>query len=233
MAIDIYVLELENAKFYVGQANDVENRFQQHIKGKFSSEWTKLNRPLKIHKIFNTTFTDMSDAMTLENEITIKYMKEYGWQNVRGGDFCTLDIDKLRFLLALKSDFGNELLPIKNEKNYNLKTVGYIFYVLELENNNYFIGTTKNLLLAILNENNKLGSDWTKLHKPIALINVIKITEDKSEIIKQKHNDLVIHFMKKYGFKNVRGGDFYKVDERNHKNKVLNYTDIFIKDRLT
>ena len=72
-----------------------------------------------------------------------------------------------------------------------------------------------------------LGSEWTKIHKPTELINLIKILEFDKEVVRQKHNDLVIHFMKKKGFTKIRGGDFYNVEERNHKNKVINYTNIF------
>ena len=227
MAINIYVLELENNKFYVGQAKDVKARFEQHLKGKLGSDWTKLHKPLKLKKVYKTNFEDMSQAISLENTITIEYMKKFGWENVRGGDFCSLDKEKIRFLLILNSDIGDELLPIRNPKNYNLNEKGFFFFVLLLENNNYYIGSTNGVKLAILNEYNGLGSEWTKINKPIELINYIKINDIDKNIIRRKHNKLVIHFMKKKGFRNVRGGDFYKVDERNHKNKVLNYTDIF------
>jgi predicted GIY-YIG superfamily endonuclease len=230
MNINIYILKLEDNKFYVGQAKNIENRFKQHLKGRQSSEWTKLYKPLEIIKVYETKFNNISEAMPFENRITINCMKKYGWENVRGGDFCSLDKEKIRFLLALNSDLGNEILPIQNPKNYNLIDNGFYFFVLLLENNNYYVGATKSIRLAIINEFNGLGSEWTKIHKPIKLVNLIKIRDSDRNIIKKKHNELVIYFMKKKGFRSVRGGDFYKVVERNHKNKVFNCTNIFNKN---
>ena len=102
MPIDIYVLELEEDKYYIGQTKDVNLRFEQHLKGKLSSEWTKKYKPLRIIEIITTNFTKISEAISLENSITVKYMRKYGWENVRGGDYCTLNIEKLRFLLSAK-----------------------------------------------------------------------------------------------------------------------------------
>jgi len=96
--ISIYVLKLENDKYYVGQSINVKNRLIAHIKGKLSSEWTKKHKPIQEIEIIETNFTNISEAMFLENSITLKYMKKYGWKNVRGGDFVTLNEEKIRFL---------------------------------------------------------------------------------------------------------------------------------------
>lgn len=225
--IKIYILKLEKDKFYVGQSIDIDQRMKLHLKGKLGSEWTKLYKPIKILKIIETTFTESSLAMQIENSITIECMQKYGWRNVRGGDYCTLDVEKLRFLLCVNSDLGNDLLPIENPRNHNVNKKGEFLFVLKLENENFYVGRTKNIKLAILNEFNGLGSEWTKTYKPIELVNLIEITNYEKAKIKDLHNSLVIDYMKKLGFHKIRGGDFYKLDIRNHKNKVLNYTDIF------
>jgi len=156
-------------------------------------------------------------------------MHKYGWKNVRGGDFCTPNEEKLRFLLALNSNIKViDLIPIKisTKLNLNLINTNQLF-TLKCNDNCYFIGRTNNLVIAILNEYNGLGSEWTKIHLPIELISTIEIkTKNKIEI-KKFHNEHVIYYMKKFGFQNIRGGDFFNIDSRNHKNKVLNYTDIF------
>ncbi|MFJ1472713.1 GIY-YIG nuclease family protein [Capnocytophaga cynodegmi] len=227
MNISIYVLKLEEDKFYVGQAKNIKSRFTQHLKGKLSSDWTKKYKPIKIIEVIETEFTEVSQAIGKENEVTVEYMRKYGWKNVRGGDYCSLNEERLRFLLSANTNLGNELLPIKNATDYDSSIDSYVFFVLELEENNYFVGKTTNLKLAVLNEYNGLGSEWTKLYKPIKIISVIDVIDDNETIIRKKHNDLVISYMKSKGFNKVRGGDFYKSDHRNHKNKVLNYTDIF------
>lgn len=229
MNISIYVLKLEGGKFYIGQAKDVSARFSQHLKGKLSSDWTKKYKPIEILEVIETEFTEMSQAIGKENEITIGYMKKYGWKNVRGGDYCSLDEERVRFLLSANTDLGNELLPIANVTNCVPPRNSYVFFVLELEKGNYFVGKTTNLNLAVLNEYNGLGSEWTKLYKPTKIINIIKINEKEEATVRKKHNDLVVSYMKSKGFHKVRGGDFYKSDTKNHKNKVLNYTDIFSK----
>lgn len=226
--ISIYILRLENENFYVGQAIDVEKRLIQHLKGKLSSDWTKMHKPIDIYKQKKTGFNKVEDAIKLENLTTIWCMKRFGWQNVRGGDFCTLDENKLRFLLALNSDIGSEILPIEVSKKYNLTRDKEYIFILELQENKYFVGHTSNIFLAIINEFNGLGSVWTKQYKPVKLLNLYPLLESKiskRELI----NKFVEVSMKKYGFKNVRGGDFFNLDERKHKNKVLNYTGIFKK----
>jgi predicted GIY-YIG superfamily endonuclease len=225
--IKIYVLKLENNKFYVGQSKNIDKRFSMHVKGKQSSDWTKLNRPIEIIYTLETNFTEIHEAMTLENYTTIKFMKQYGWRNVRGGDYCTLDVERLRFLLCANSDMGKEILPIEVNPNVALLSKTEQLFTLELKGNNYFIGRTNNIKLAILNEYNGLGSEWTKKYKPQKLLSILDVSKYENSRIRSLHNSLVINYMKKHDFRRVRGGDFYKNDERNHKNKVLNYTDIF------
>ena len=136
--IKIYILRLENEKYYVGQTVNVKERFKNHKKGKLSSEWTKLHNPIEIIEVIETRFKDVSEAMFLENSITIEFMKKFGWKNVRGGDFCTLNVEKLRFLLCNNSDLGNELLPIPNPKRFNLNYHGVFIFVLKLKMDKYF-----------------------------------------------------------------------------------------------
>jgi hypothetical protein len=85
----IYVLLLESNKYYVGKTNNCNLRLDQHDKGK-GSVWTSLYKPIKMHIIyFNCDDFD-------EDKYTIKYMAEFGIDNVRGGSFCQLDLTKYR-----------------------------------------------------------------------------------------------------------------------------------------
>lgn len=225
--ITIYALLLEDNKYYIGQTKDLEQRMSFHNKGKQGSEWTKKFKPIRVIETIKTNCNNIEEAMAIENATTISYMKKYGWRNVRGGDFCTLDEDKLRFLLTLNSDIYEDLINIKISQDLASYENTHCFFVLKLHGDNYFIGKTNNLKLALLNELNGLGSEWTKMHKPLELLSLFKINSTEKSTVRQLHNDLVINFMKKFGFHKVRGGDFFRADIRNHKNKVLNYTDIF------
>jgi hypothetical protein len=83
----IYVLQLENNKYYIGKTLRPEFRLEQHFNF-IGSEWTKKYKPIKVIEIIPDC--DNYD----EDKYTIKYMEKYGINNVRGGSFCKINIDK-------------------------------------------------------------------------------------------------------------------------------------------
>lgn len=78
--IYIYVLELEDGKYYVGKAKKPRQRFNRHKKG--ASHWTVEHKPISMIETFEST-SDFDEEMT-----TYKYMAKYGIENVRGGSWC-------------------------------------------------------------------------------------------------------------------------------------------------
>lgn len=84
----IYVLRLEQGKYYIGQTVDVDRRYAQHL-GKIDggATWTKIYRPLEIIKTINVV-SGVREASRVENETTIEYAIKYGADNVRGGKYC-------------------------------------------------------------------------------------------------------------------------------------------------
>lgn len=219
--IFIYILKLENNKFYVGQTIDIENRFKCHLKGLQSSEWTRLHKPLEINWFKKTNTFEMKDAIVFENMTTLWCMKKYGYKNVRGGDFCTLNLNRLRFLLALHSDFDHEILPIPYEPKTKISKKNSYVFILRLKNGKFFVSYSNNIILAIINEYNGFGSEWTKLHKPISIYKVFKqIESNNSKSINSVINHFVKNTMREFGAKNVRGGDFYNVNTEKHLTKM-------------
>lgn len=85
--IKLYVLELENGKYYVGQTRNVQQRYLRHSRGK-GANWTKLHKPVGIIKVVNTKITDEHEAAILENQLTFEMAVQYGPDNVRGGGYC-------------------------------------------------------------------------------------------------------------------------------------------------
>lgn len=81
----IYVLQLENSKYYVGKTSNVEKRFIQHLFGKGSS-WTTLHKPLGI--IFNMESSSPFD----EDKYVKEYMAKHGIENVRGGSYSNVHL---------------------------------------------------------------------------------------------------------------------------------------------
>ena len=83
--VNIYVLELQGNKYYVGKTNHTFQRFNQHKSGS-GAKWTQKH---KVKDLF-AFHKDMKD--TDENKITIQMMKKYGVRNVRGGSWTKVNM---------------------------------------------------------------------------------------------------------------------------------------------
>ena len=82
--IYLYVLELQNEKYYVGITHNPERRFKHHKSGK---SFSFINKNLPIINIQKTLLktTDRDRALKLETEKTIELIQKYGIANVYGG----------------------------------------------------------------------------------------------------------------------------------------------------
>ncbi len=88
----LYVLKLEQGKWYVGiTAKTPEVRFWEHKKNIRAAAWTRRYKPLKIYATENLGKIAEVDAKEKEDMITLKFMKEFGINNVRGGHFNDQD----------------------------------------------------------------------------------------------------------------------------------------------
>ena len=77
MKTTVYVLLLEQDKYYIGCSYDYKFRIDKHVNGHGSS-WTKLYGPLKVIELLHDV------DKIVEKDKTLEYMRKYGWQNVRG-----------------------------------------------------------------------------------------------------------------------------------------------------
>ena len=84
---NIYILQLINNKYYIGKTNNPQKRLLNHFQRQ-GSAWTKKYKPIRIEKVINNA--DDFD----EDKWTIKYMKLYGIENVRGGSFCSIQLSE-------------------------------------------------------------------------------------------------------------------------------------------
>ena len=85
----IYVLALQKNKFYVGKTRFPESRIESHFNAlSGGSAWTRKYKPLKVEKIYPNC--DDYD----EDKYTRMYMDKYGMENVRGGAFVTVTLQK-------------------------------------------------------------------------------------------------------------------------------------------
>ena len=96
--IHIYVLKLQNNKYYVGKTTNPNFRLENHFKSQ-GCEWTKQHKPSEVVELFEGDDFD-------EDKYTLKYMSKYGIQNVRGGSWCQIKLSQNDKDRALKSIDG-------------------------------------------------------------------------------------------------------------------------------
>ena len=81
----IYVLLLEQGKIYVGYSERTNGeRFLEHFNHS-GSRWTVKYKPVQVLQILEGGRND-------EDEMTLKMMHKYGWWNVRGGNWCQVEM---------------------------------------------------------------------------------------------------------------------------------------------
>ena len=78
-------------------------------------------------------------------------------------------------------------------------------YILQLEKGKFYVGKTINPSFRLDSHFNSNGSAWTKIYKPIKMIELIPNCDDYDE------DKYTIKFMEKYGINNVRGGSFCEI----------------------
>lgn len=77
-----------------------------------------------------------------------------------------------------------------------------VIYVLELKNNKFYVGKTKNIEKRFEKHLEGTGSSWTKQYPPIKIIEQIPARDNLLE------NETTKRYMFKYGIDNVRGGAY-------------------------
>ena len=96
-------------------------------------------------------------------------------------------------------------------------------YILQLEKGKFYVGKTINPSFRLDSHFNSNGSAWTKIYKPIKMIELIPNCDDYDE---DKYTRM---FMDKYGIDNVRGGSFVSVELEqstiNHLKQMKNGTN--------
>ena len=82
----IFVLKCDENKYFVGKTNNIDFGLNNNFDSE-NSEWIIKYKPIKIEKLYYKC--EVHD----EDKYTIKYMKRFGKNNVRGGIFSKLDLD--------------------------------------------------------------------------------------------------------------------------------------------
>ena len=82
----IYILKLEQGKYYVGKTNDIDNRLDKHYNNT-GSYWTTKYKPIDPPYAVYYNCDDFD-----EDKYTIQMMAKYGIDDVRGGSFTKIQL---------------------------------------------------------------------------------------------------------------------------------------------
>lgn len=101
----LYVLKLEGSKYYIGITTQTpEIRLYEHKNGIRAAYWTKKYTPKKIIDRKDLGVMPRKEAEAYENKVVRAYMKQKGYNNVRGGDLTDIDDYVKRFGYYLLKD---------------------------------------------------------------------------------------------------------------------------------
>lgn len=100
----IYILKLQQNKYYIGKTNEPNFRIDTHFNAN-GSAWTKKYKPISVSVIIPNC--DNYD----EDKYTLLYMSKYGIDNVRGGSFVQLKL----------SEEMQRILNGPNDKRFNME----------------------------------------------------------------------------------------------------------------
>lgn len=78
-----------------------------------------------------------------------------------------------------------------------------LVYVLALENDKIYVGITYSFNIRIAQHLAGTGAKWTKLHKPLKVIEIIH-----TGITSKTENETTLKYKAIYGDDNVRGGSY-------------------------
>ena len=82
----VYVLGLEDGKYYVGKTDNISKRVEDHVSHR-GSAWTQMYRPRSVETVIhNARAYD-------EDDVTKELMRRYGTDNVRGGSYSRVDLN--------------------------------------------------------------------------------------------------------------------------------------------
>jgi len=81
----IYVLKLQEERYYIGEAENIYKRLIDHLINK-GAKFTILYKPIAFIEYYPEK--EYKKRIELENQITEEYITKYGADKVRGGKYC-------------------------------------------------------------------------------------------------------------------------------------------------
>lgn len=145
----IYILQLEDNKYYVGKTGNVVQCWKDHILGN-KSYWTSMYKPISIIKVIE----DCGDDKVFNEDKYVKeYMLLYGIDNVRGGTY-----NQYKLNYSIVSSLEKELKTSNDIKDFlNIDDYIKVFKEVSVEELNNEILFLKNKYNALHEINEKIN----------------------------------------------------------------------------
>ena len=101
----IYLIEMEDSKYYSGKTQErrLSTRIEEHKYG-IGSVWTSLHR-INNYKVLKNYCGNSN--FDYERHYTLWYMSQYGIKNVRGAEFCRVNLTPSDFYSINRSIYSN------------------------------------------------------------------------------------------------------------------------------
>ena len=186
----IYILELEDNKYYVGKTNNIVQRWKDHIAGK-ASYWTSQYKPISIIKVIE----DCGDDKVFNEDKYVKeYMLLYSIDNVRGGSY-----NQYKLSDDIISDLEKELKTSSDIKDFlNIDDYIKVFKEVsdvELNNEILFLKNKYNALKEISEKINIKKRLIANIKPQNIEKNIYNIKEYYKRYIKNENiDDIVIQY---------------------------------------
>ena len=126
----IYILKLEHNKYYIGKTDNPNIRLEKHF-NLSGSAWTKKYKPIELIQLIPNC--DVYD----EDKYTIKYMDEYGINNVRGGSFCQIKLSDSNIitLKQMLKSVSDKCYICGENGHYSTNCTYILTNTIEIDNN--------------------------------------------------------------------------------------------------
>jgi predicted GIY-YIG superfamily endonuclease len=162
----IYILELEDNKYYVGKTMNVVQCWKDHLTGN-ASYWTSQYKPISIIKVIE----DCGDDKVFNEDKYVKeYMLMYGIDNVRGGTYSQYKLSD-----DIVSDLEKELKTSNDIKDFlNIDDYIKVFKEVSVDDKEVLVEELNNEILFLKNKYNALKEITEKIHIKKRLIDNIK-----------------------------------------------------------
>lgn len=225
--VSIYILQLENNKYYVGKTNNPDIRVASHFDSN-GSEWTKIYKPIKVYEIISNC--DSYD----EDKYTLKYMEQKGIDNVRGGSFSQVELSNEQ------NKFISQMIKGATDKCFNCGESGhFVKECMELKVSEHLETYLKKTIAGSRDESMSLNSYQQTLNLVYeeileleSLIPQLILPDDwKHDLEKEIQNQKEInklyedHRTKDYGkdtrAKSLRDSQLHEISQKNEcKNRI-------------